>query len=558
MTETTTTTTNNNVNISQEYFDEVCLENRDDFELSEDEAVQETIQQLTSYLGRGLPSHLVLTFPTSEKGIAQRKVNQVLKTCIANLQQQQQQVSETLQTLVDCVQEDSRQLVPRFVSFRGFATCVNLWKSCVEGRDERVYGLLQTTFTETAQVAKVTRTTSTDSDNNTSVLQFHDLQNEFLRLWPTWLATLEDEISSVDNVEEWNVGRVCQILDLANCAVKNSEPNKKAFMASKSTNTSMKSSPSLLLSILDKLSLPNEKRTLLDHHRLIGNPLCRLIAALCTFDDFRVTQGAPTIASAHANVQSFHRENGVVRIARYLQETKTSSAILALRAMAIHDEIVQTMVAVGVLDTSTSLLHRLVSTEKNSTGESIEESLEALTAVVGLFRNVSANDEIKSKLCVGDKSIVANLKCAMEAHSAAAKLQEHACATFAAMALRSPRNAEYLVRQHDAATWVVRAMQNHPSRTTVQRQAALALRNLVSRSTDLRPVVLQAGAAEALTGIAAKHVSCQDEVYAALRDLGLPASMLRVEQDASGQLVLKQTEMFGEHKSNFRPVFDEF
>ena len=183
-------------------------------------------------------------------------------------------------------------------------------------------------------------------------------------------------------------------------------------------------------------------------------------------------------------------------------------------------------------------------------------TLEGLTAVAGLFRNVCANDEIKSKLCVGDKSIVRHLICAMEAYPDATKLQEHACATFGAMALRIPKNAEFLIKQNDVVTWIVRAMRKHPNRTTVQRQGALALRNLVSRSTDLRANVLQAGAAEVLKEIAAKHVSCQDEVYAALRDLGLPASMLRVEQDASGQVVMKQTEMFGDRNSNFRPVFD--
>jgi hypothetical protein len=32
--------------------------------------------------------------------------------------------------------------------------------------------------------------------------------------------------------------------------------------------------------------------------------------------------------------------------------------------------------------------------------------------------------------------------------------------------------------------------------------------------------------------------------------------MLRVEQDAQGQFVMKKTEMFGERSNSFRPVFD--
>ena len=573
------------VTISQEYFDEVCLENRDDFELSEEDALQDTIQQLASsssvagqaggaqeHPATKLPSHLTLTFPTSPEGLRQRAINQTIQSCVARIKSFDDNndgnnsrsgapllLSETLQTLLTTLQEDPTQRVPRFVVYGGFDAGMELWRTHSQVCDEQLYQVLLLTLEQCAPARETT------TANLPTLLE--DLQRTFLRLWPTWLATWEEETSSA-NVNEWKLERMNQILQLAILGVKHSEPNKKAFMAAKST-TSLTASPSLLLGALDKLSAtplqdgdatnPNGSSGC---HERVGGPLCRLVAALCTFDDFRAPGGAaPTVSSAHANVQSFHQVNGVVRIARYMQEQKeTSAAILALRAMAIHDEIVQAMVAVGVLDTSTTLFQRLLSSENHDNDSKASaaaaSTLEALTAIVGLFRNVCANDEIKSKLCIGDKSIVPCLVASMEAHPDAAKLQEHACATMGAMALRSPRNAEFLVKQNDAATWIVRAMQRHPSRTTVQRQGALSLRNLVSRSTDLRPVVIQAGAAEALKDIAAKHVSCQDEVYAALRDLGLPASLLRVEHDASGQLVMKQTEMFGERKSNFRPVFD--
>lgn len=531
--------------ISQEYFDEVCIENCEDFELSEEEAVQETIQQLEAD-GKKLPSHLVLSFPTSPQGIEERKVNEDLKTCIERVKSRVDDsnlcLDETLGSLVDLLCADESQRVPRFVVYGGFEACVNLWRNVAEGRDGKVYQLLNATF--------MTEQSIRAANIKESVLQLEDLQKPLLRLWPTWLSTFEDEVSP-DDLQAWNLVRINQLLQLANFGVKQNEPNKKAFMASKSLTTG-KTTPSLLLGALDVLSMSDIEMK--EHHRLVGAQVCRLVANVCTFDDFRMAQGAPTVASAHANVQSFHQENGVIRVTRYLQETKEITAILALRAMAIHDEIVQAMVAVGLLDTSADLLERLLS--KDTDNDDFESTEEALTAIVGLLRNVCANDEIKSKLCIGVKSIVHDLVLAMEGFPEAFRLQEHGCATFAAMALRSPRNAEHLVKHHNVATWIVRAMQKHPSRTTLQRQGALALRNLVSRSTDLCPLVVQAGAAEALKDIAAKHVSCQDEVYAALRDLGFEASMLRVEQDTNGKLVMKQTEMFGERKSNFRPVFD--
>lgn len=586
-------------NVSQEYFDELCLENHVDFELSQEDAVLETIQQLASSSticggggagGKKLPLYLILNFPTSPEGIQQRKVNATLKAGIAAIQQEASRdanngddddhrthLSDTLQTLVDAAivnqtKRDKTERISRFVLYGGFVACLDLWRqrnsnnvdALFQGGNDDDENLLYVLLLEAFTVEQSTRQAQGGGGGGESapVFSLEDLQKPLLRLWPTWLYTLENA-TCADEVESWNVPQLNQLLRLAIFGTRYSEPNKKAFMASKSTESN-KSSVSLLLNTLDKLySTETESPTL---HALVGSPVCRLVATLCTYDDFRVAQGAPTVASAHANVQTFHQENAVVRISRYLQEKKQTSAILALRAMAIHDDIVQAMAAVGLLDTCGTLLEHLLSSDatfSNDSGggddgsdDSSESTLEALTAVVGLYRNVCANDEIKSKICVGEKSVVRGLLMAMEGHADAAKLQEHACATFAAMALRSPRNAEFLVRHCDAATWIVRAMQKHPSRTTVQRQGALAFRNLVSRSTDLRPVVLQAGAAEALKDIAARHVSCQDEVYAALRDLGLPASILRVEQGANGQLVMKETEMFGERKSGFRPVFD--
>lgn len=541
-----------NAVVSQEYFDEVCLENQEDFDMSEEEAVQETIQQLESSMGgdKKLPPHLILSFPASEMGKVDRRINQDLQKHIQVLQScttatveeagdQQASLQEALQGISKGVKDIGDQGVARFVVCGGFDASMDLWQQTPSGRDETVYDLLLATFM-TEQLSR--------RQGSKTVMSLADLQRPCMRLWPTWLATLEEDVSG--KLAEWNLTRLNKLLQLAYFGVRHSEANKRAFMLTKSSDL-YKSSSASLLEVLGTLS-SNEANDV-EFDRMVGGPLCRLIATLCTFDDFRVTEGAPTVASAHTNVQTFHQENGVIRLARYLQEKKEASAILALRALAINDEIVQTMVAVGLLETASALLQSLLSADSV---EKEESPLESLTAVVGLFRNVCANDEIKSTLCLGAKSIVPQLTLAMETFPEAALLQEHACATMGAMALRSPKNAGFLVRQNEVTIWIVRAMRKHPNRTTMQRQGALALRNLVSRSEELRPIVLNAGAGEALRDIAARHASCQDEVYAALRDLGLPASMLRVEQDAEGQYVMKKTEMFGERNNSFRPVFD--
>ena len=55
----------------------------------------------------------------------------------------------------------------------------------------------------------------------------------------------------------------------------------------------------------------------------------------------------------------------------------------------------------------------------------------------------------------------------------------------------------------------------------VQRQACMALRNLVARNTDLRPALVELGAEEALRSAKADFpASCGDVSSAALRDVG--------------------------------------
>lgn len=91
----------------------------------------------------------------------------------------------------------------------------------------------------------------------------------------------------------------------------------------------------------------------------IGKGVCRFMTVLCTFDEFRTSKSgaAPTVSSAHANVQSFYQQNVVGKLHGLLQKQLDPAIVLALRVMAIQDEIVQNMVAVGLLDTASQLLN---------------------------------------------------------------------------------------------------------------------------------------------------------------------------------------------------------
>lgn len=59
----------------------------------------------------------------------------------------------------------------------------------------------------------------------------------------------------------------------------------------------------------------------------------------------------------------------------------------------------------------------------------------------------------------------------------------------------------------------------HPDAVKLQRQACMAIRNMVVRNQDLIDAVLGEGAENAINVALASHKDCKDEATAALRDL---------------------------------------
>ena len=148
---------------------------------------------------------------------------------------------------------------------------------------------------------------------------------------------------------------------------------------------------------------------------------------------------------------------------------------------------------------------------------------------------------------------------------------------------------------------VLTAMRRHPSAVPVQRQGALAVRNVSSRlikmaeaeqqmenggggggrassvspksaaadttgaptacPVEVREAFLDLGAEAVLRDIAGRHQGSVDEAYAALRDLGCKVSMVRYDTHDDGEAKAgsgtRGVAMFGETKSRFNPVFEE-
>jgi len=400
---------------------------------------------------------------------------------------------------------------------------------------------------------------------------------------------------------------------------------------------------------------------------------CQLLTTLCRYDDFRTPSttsnnngaaaaaGGVSTSSAHDHAMEFHRvgvERLLIKVAKDVlndllvvygvdvdrngdvcnekdsstttdnceeeeeegclakKETLAAAVLTALRVLAVNDEIIQTMVALGVLPIVTKALRLGVTTARTDTttteddGENSSSSTarsnllrkhRLVAASLGLIRNLCGNDEIKTNLCLGSTdhsqssslisstpSALPHLLRAMQLYPKISPIQEHACGTLAAMALRRPSNARAIIDE-DGPRLIITAMKRHEENVSVQRQGALAVRNIVSRLLrdldggsgdniasgntaveDARSAIRdrfgELGVEDVLRNIAGRHQGSVDEAYAALRDLGYSVALTKFSaEDLQGgntnnnsSNAIGRTMMFGEkHNSNFRPVYEQ-
>ncbi|KAL7541178.1 hypothetical protein ACHAXR_011633 [Thalassiosira sp. AJA248-18] len=485
------------------------------------------------------------------------------------------------------------------------------------------------------------------------------------------------------------ISLLCVLFQLGTNATRGCESAKVAWVQSTlppkfNTSNNKRGGVAVVVSCLSLAN--NDDDAFNDKNIQLLTEACQLLASLCRYDDFRGPSstgggggGAPVTSSAHDHAMEFHRAGTamfLIKIARGVlsslldddddddngyddsleeefrgtpsdnesgkvaNERLAAAVLTALRVLAVNDEIIQTMVALGVLPIVTrALQHGVVTVAETESGENAKSigygtsaSLQSsgttgghyarkqrlAAASLGLLRNLCGNDEIKTNLCLGSSttttttadqrgsknsftssSILPHLLRAMQSFPSTTLIQEHACGTLAAMALRRPANARAIL-DAEGPRLVLLAMKRHPENVNVQRQGALAVRNIVSRllrdlpeggttasssasnnndatavngnnnddndeRTFIRDVFLELGAEDTLRNIAGRHQGSVDEAYAALRDLGCTVSLVKFNADDLQQSQQHQqglgggrTMMFGEkHNSNFRPVYEE-
>ena len=409
--------------------------------------------------------------------------------------------------------------------------------------------------------------------------------------------------------------------------------------SSSNNNTTKRGGVAVIISCLSITN--NEGGNNNNNNTRVLTEACNLLASLCRYDDYRdpsttTSGGGGAMAAtgvntscAHDHAMEFHRagastllvavardvlskmENGSINegessSSAVVNERLAASVLTALRVLAINDDIIQTMVALGVLPIVTKALELGVAAAAAEKEDAAPKRLVA--ASLGLLRNLCGNDEIKTNLCLGSAnanstyskksatpSILPHLLKAMQTFVDTAVIQEHACGTLAAMALRRPANARAIL-DAGGPRFVILAMKRHDDNVNVQRQGALAIRNIVSRllrdlpdgdadnnnnattgssteagssaaavivddeRTSIRDAFLELGAEDVLRNIAGRHQGSVDEAYAALRDLGCKVSLVKFNTDGlqQGQSSSAAPMMFGgKHNTNFRAVYEE-
>ncbi|XP_057370996.1 armadillo repeat-containing protein 6-like [Daphnia carinata] len=243
------------------------------------------------------------------------------------------------------------------------------------------------------------------------------------------------------------------------------------------------------------------------NHAEVVVKCCQLIRAVVSDDDVRVEFGR---AHEYACMIA-EQENGLELLTSLLTEFQTEKTVInellpTLSRLAVRNEFCQRIVELGGLQFVMDVLAKYYDDK-----ELVESSF-------FLIKSLAGNDDVKREVSKGNA--VPLIAAALGRHKCVAALAEMGCAAIAALCLRTPDNAAAFVA-NGVGQLVVDILKTHKLKVGVERQASMAIRNIVSRRKDLTTVFLEAGVEELLqTAMKRTQRAPTVEIKAALRDLG--------------------------------------
>lgn len=229
---------------------------------------------------------------------------------------------------------------------------------------------------------------------------------------------------------------------------------------------------------------------------------CELIKLLTLDDDIR-----EQISRAHEHARLLAVNNLCILcdlLGKNRNDMATAPHILsALSAIVVRNEFCEKV------DQAGGIIHILDIMAAHPDTEKVN------VQCLKLIKVLAGNDDVKMHLMQSGASPL--LLAAMSRHKGSSLVSSAGCSCIAALALRSPDNAQVLV-DNGAADALVDALKIHVKNGNLQRAACLAIRNLVSRNKGLCDIFLSLGVEDLLNSV--DKAACWDEAKAALRDLG--------------------------------------
>eukprot|EP00257_Ricinus_communis_P017923 XP_015576491.1 armadillo repeat-containing protein 6 [Ricinus communis] len=184
------------------------------------------------------------------------------------------------------------------------------------------------------------------------------------------------------------------------------------------------------------------------------------------------------------------------------------SACIALKAVAVNDEICKSIAERGGIDAILQCI--------DDSGEQGNKTV--ARTCCSLLSKLAGSDSIKSVI-VEKGGMDRLIRLAARFSDDPSVLQE-VMAVITVLCLRSPDNASCAI-EAGAGDLAVQAMQKFPSAPQLQRNSCFMIRNLVVRNPENRTLLLSHGIENIIRKAKASHETCKDAATDALRDLGL-------------------------------------
>lgn len=456
------------VTISQEAFDDLVKENIDDLGMDPTEALEDAIQTLTL---QGVDLSGIVTCVPGEGGV---KANPVIQ-CLDRLKQLDPDTKDRIdQNDLDEVVE----LLDKLAELCAVEGSGNAAIATKNGGVELVCSVCLKIPTSGCERVFA-------SALKTLALLLHDLQStETFRTNsgpPTVVCILDDYIQNFDIL---NNG-----FSVVAAASTGNEVLKESFMELKIDE--------LIMKILSDPSGQSKGsiQSLYDAIRILLTP-----------DDNRV------VAS---QVYGYARRFAKIGVARALVDSLHAglnspglvSASIALKAVAVNDEICKSIAESGGID---------------AVLQCIDDSGEQGNKVVArtccsLLSKLAGSDT--NKTAIVEKGMDKLIKLSARFSDDPTILQE-VMSLISVLSLRSPENA---ARAIEAGTGdlAIQAMEKFPAAQQMQRNSCLMIRNLVARNPENRTILLSNGIEKYIRKAKQSHESCKEAATDALRDLGL-------------------------------------